>query len=102
MFAAERDRSVEKMSGRLADLDVKIASLRTELAARSSASKAEASSALSSAVSTLEAQRVAAGEALSDAKTATRAHWKQVESKSDDSLEQYRRAYDAAKRELER
>ncbi len=99
-FVQARDRVVEQMNAKLVDLDAKIASLKRDLASRSSEQQAQAQSALADRIADLERKRAEAREVLEQAKTATEDRWEQLRSKTDDTLNDIHDAYEEVASEL--
>ena len=99
-FAHSRDRLVQNMHAKLADLDRKLSTLRTELAARVRELSAEDKAALANTIARLEDKRAAAAIALEQAESATADRWKDVEKRTHDALKAIDDAYDAAVNKL--
>jgi DNA anti-recombination protein RmuC len=99
-FVETRDRVLAEMNAKLADLEAKIASLKNELATRSAERKREANEELAGRIAALEQKRAEAREALRKGRDATEEQWKQLESKTEETLDGIRDAYEETIREL--
>jgi len=99
-FVQTRDRVLAEMNAKLADLEAKIASLKNELATRSAERKREANEELAGRIAALEQKRAEAREALRKARDATGEQWEQLESKTQETLDGIRDAYEETIREL--
>jgi hypothetical protein len=99
-FVRTRDRLVAETQAKLAGLDHSLATLKSDLAARSAALTTESKTALADAIAKLEDKRAALAGALDEAKHATADRWSDVEKRTHEALNTIDDAYHAAAKKL--
>jgi TolA-binding protein len=101
-FVQTRDRVVQEMQTKLAELDIKLASLKRDASARSAELTSEGKAAVDDAIAKLEEQRATAQRALDQARTSTAEQWEQVKQRTYEVLKNVEDAYEAAASKLRR
>ena len=99
-FAQSRNRIVQQMQDKLAEIDVKLATLKSDVQVRSAQLTSDGKAALADAVATLEDQRAAAQAAFEQARSGTADRWEQLKSRADQELTKIDGAYEAAAKKL--
>lgn len=101
-FVQTRNRVVQEMQTKLAELDTKLASLKRDASARSAELTSEGKAAVDDAIAKLEEQRATAQRALEQARTSTAEQWEQVKQRTYEVLKNVEDAYEAAASKLRR
>jgi TolA-binding protein len=101
-FVQTRDRVVQEMQTKLAELDTKLASLKRDVNARSAELTFEGKAALDDAIAKLEEQRMAAQRTVEQTRASTAEQWEQVKQRTDEALKNVEDAYQAAASKLRR
>ena len=99
-LAPSRNRIVQQMQDKLAEIDVKLATLKSNVQVRSAQLTTEGKAALGDAVAKLEEQRAAAQVAFEQARSGSADRWEQLKSRADQELTKIEGAYEAAAEKL--
>ena len=99
-LAQSRNRIVQQMQDKLAQIDVKLATLKSDVQVRSAQLTSDGKAALADAVAKLEEQRAAAQVAFEQARSSSADRWEQLKSRADQEFTKIEGAYEAAAKKL--
>lgn len=99
-LAQTHNRVVQQMQDKLAEIDVKLAALKSDVQVRSAQLTSEGKAALADSVAKLEQQRAAAQVAFEQARSGTADRWEQLRTRAEQELAKIDSAYEAAAKKL--